>query len=104
MCYAPRAAGCAQDPGPLREVMDMPTAGVLQRIERVMVDAAKAVAGGVGYAFQVPSRTDVNQLYVPQLDRIVLKDKTSARKFVDVGMCRKTTIICLLYTSPSPRD
>lgn len=71
----------------------MPTAGVLQRIERVMVDAAKAVAGGVGYAFQVPSRTDVNQLYVPQLDRIVLKDKTSARKFADVGMCRKTTIM-----------
>jgi meiotic recombination protein SPO11 len=82
-----------EDPGPLREVMDMPTAGVLQRIERVMVDAAKAVAGGVGYAFQVPSRTDVNQLYVPQLDRIVLKDKTSARKFADVGMCRKTTIM-----------
>ena len=39
----------------------MPTAGVLQRIERVMVDAAKAVAGGVGYAFQVPSRTDVKE-------------------------------------------
>ena len=58
-----------------------------------MCAAAQAVQAGDGYAFNVPSRTSNNQLYVPELDRIVLRDKSTLRKFADLNAVRKTTIM-----------
>ena len=47
---------------------------------------------GAGFSFDVPSRAKGNQLYVPQLDRIVLKDSMSARPFASTATCRKSVI------------
>lgn len=38
------------------------------------------------------SRAKGNQLYVPQLDRIVLKDSSSRRPFGSSQQCRKTAV------------
>lgn len=40
----------------------------------------------------VPSRAKGNQLYVPELDRIVLKDSASQRPFASTATCRKAVI------------
>lgn len=40
----------------------------------------------------MPNRSAANQLYVPELDRIVLKDKVSARAYINTATVRKTTI------------
>jgi len=36
----------------------------------------------------VPSRTKTNQMYVPQLDRIVLKDAMGKRPFASTQTCK----------------
>jgi meiotic recombination protein SPO11 len=54
---------------------------------------AVACAGrGEGFAYDIPSRAKGNQLYVPQLDRIVLKDSSSSRPFASTATCRKAVI------------
>lgn len=45
-------------------------------------------AQGQGFEFEIPSRTKNNQVYVPQLDRIVLKDAVSKRPFAATQTCR----------------
>ena len=40
----------------------------------------------------VPSRAKGNQLYVAELDRIVLKDSASQRPFASTATCRKSVI------------
>jgi hypothetical protein len=45
-------------------------------------------AAGNGFAYDIPSRAKGNQLYVPELDRIVLKDSTSKRPFASTQQCR----------------
>jgi meiotic recombination protein SPO11 len=40
----------------------------------------------------VPSRSKGNQVYVPELDRIVLKDSTSKRAFASLSTCKKSVI------------
>lgn len=37
------------------------------------------------WGFDIPSRSASNQLYVPELDRIVLKDKRNFRPFGNLG-------------------
>lgn len=75
-----------------REVVDLDTDEVIVEIEKTVLEAAKSILNGNGYGFSIPSRTSGNQLYVPELDRIVLKDKVSVRSFASMSSVRKTTI------------
>lgn len=56
--------------------------------------SAKPLSGPAtdGFAYLVPSRANTNQLYVPELDRIVLRDKTTARPFGQVANVRKCAL------------
>ena len=75
-----------------REVVDKGAAAVLDEVEASMYAIAQSVLAGDGFSFDVPSRAKGNQLYVPQLDRIVLKDSTSSRPFASTATCRKAVI------------
>ncbi|CAA7021178.1 unnamed protein product [Microthlaspi erraticum] len=75
-----------------REVADLPRSSVQTAIETVIVQIARSILAGDGFSFSVPSRAASNQLYVPELDRIVLKDKSTIRPFASVSSVRKTTI------------
>ncbi|PKA62640.1 DNA topoisomerase 6 subunit A [Apostasia shenzhenica] len=75
-----------------REVSDRDSSSVLQSIERSALDAARSILSGSGFSFDVPSRSSSNQLYVPELDRIVLRDRCSSRPFASLSTVRKATI------------
>lgn len=75
-----------------REVVDKDSNAVLDEIEAVVFEIAVSVLEGEGYAFQMPSRSKANQMYVPELDRIVLKSATQKRPFASVQTVKKTTI------------
>ncbi|KAH7866560.1 hypothetical protein Vadar_021983 [Vaccinium darrowii] len=75
-----------------REVADLPLSSVQSNIETLILSLAHSIISGNGFSFSVPSRSAANQLYVPQLDRIVLKDKASVRPYSAVSTVRKTTI------------
>ncbi|XP_068644135.1 DNA topoisomerase 6 subunit A [Aristolochia californica] len=75
-----------------REVSDLSTDDVERSIERVMLRAVSSILAGEGFSFTVPARSNANQLYVPELDRIVLKDKTSSRSFSNLSTVRKIAI------------
>ena len=51
-----------------------------------------ALRAGSGFSFEVPSRAKGNQHYVPELDRIVLKDTLSKRAFASLATSRKAVI------------
>ncbi|WOG91237.1 hypothetical protein DCAR_0310485 [Daucus carota subsp. sativus] len=75
-----------------REVTDLPLSSVQSHIETLALSLAKSILAGNGFSFSVPSRSSANQLYVPELDRIVLKHKASLRPYANVTTVRKTTI------------
>ncbi|KAL3717235.1 hypothetical protein ACJRO7_008767 [Eucalyptus globulus] len=75
-----------------REVADLSLSSVQSSIEALILRVARSILGGDGFAFDVPSRSAANQLYVPELDRIVLKDKNTLRPFANVSSVRKSTI------------
>lgn len=77
---------------PCREVTDLSLDSVQSNIEILSIEIAKSILAGNGFSFQVPSRASTNQLYVPELDRIVLKDKISSRPYANVGTVRKVAI------------
>ena len=58
----------------------------------LVLAVAHSILAGDGFSFSVPSRSAANQLYVPELDRIVLKDKSSLRPYANISTVRKTTI------------
>ena len=58
-----------------RQVREMDSAGVMDEIERIIVETALSIMGGKGFGFRVPTRSSGNQKYVEELDRIVLGDK-----------------------------
>ena len=41
----------------------------------------------------MPSRSNANQLYVPELDRFVLRDNVTSREFNDQAQVHKTTVM-----------
>lgn len=47
---------------------------------------------GAGFSFDIPNRSRANQLYVPELDRLVLRDAVSARPFANSATCRKAVV------------
>ncbi|TQE13206.1 hypothetical protein C1H46_001290 [Malus baccata] len=75
-----------------REVRELDHESVQYEIELQMLKVIKSILDGNGFTFQVPSRAAANQLYIPELDRIVLKDKTSLRPYANVSTVRKATI------------
>jgi meiotic recombination protein SPO11 len=78
--------------GLLREVLEMDATAVRRGVERVLAAAAKTIVAGEGFRYVVPTRSTSNQMYVEELDRIVLKDKVSQRVFANTATVRKTTI------------
>ena len=74
------------------EVAERDSNEVLDALEGIIVKAADQIMAGLGFTFSVPNRSSSNQLYVADLDRIVLKDKLSARPFVSTATVRKTTV------------
>ena len=77
----------------VREVAELPPKEVQRRIEDIVLHVARSILDGNGFAYAVPNRSSGNQMYVPELDRIVLKNKTSVRPFIGVSTVRKTAIM-----------
>uniref|UniRef100_A0A7R9VR90 DNA topoisomerase 6 subunit A n=1 Tax=Chlamydomonas euryale TaxID=1486919 RepID=A0A7R9VR90_9CHLO len=75
-----------------REVVDKDNSAVLDEIEASILSISATILEGNGFAFDVPSRAKGNQMYVPELDRIVLQDSVSKRSFAATQTCRKTAI------------
>jgi meiotic recombination protein SPO11 len=75
-----------------REVEDLSLSSVQSNIESLALKIGLSILSGNGFAFDVPSRSSANQHYVPELDRIVLKDKSSLRPFANVSTVPKITI------------
>lgn len=79
-------------PQVFREVVDKDADAVLDEVESAMFKAALSIMQGEGFSYDVPSRSKGNQIYVPELDRIVLKDSISKRIFASTQTCRKAAI------------
>eukprot|EP00850_Spirogloea_muscicola_P015166 SM000114S24129 [mRNA] locus=s114:137359:139492:- [translate_table: standard] len=93
ICSGPRTVAELGLSTACREVVDLPSDRVGAEVERLILAAAKSILNGSGFGFDVPSRTTTNQMYVPELDRIVLKDKTSWRAFASIATVRKAAIL-----------
>lgn len=78
--------------GVLREVLELSPAEVRRVIEKVLAEVARTVLKGEGLMYVVPTRSAGNQLYVEEIDRIVLKDKVSQRAFANTATVRKAAI------------
>lgn len=99
---------------PGMQVVDKGADAVLDEIEAAILEVAQSILQGNGFSYDVPSRAKSNQLYVPELDRIVLKDSTSKRPFASTQQCRKTAIttrilalvheLCLKQINVTKRD
>ena len=48
---------------------------VMHGIEDIVVNVVENIISGKGMKYDVPNRSSSNQLYVPELDRICLKQK-----------------------------
>ena len=89
----PRTLADVKLPCECHEVLDKGNSDVLDEIESLAHRIAGSILRGEGFGFDVPSRTNQNQLYVPELDRIVLKDSRSLRKFGNRSEVRKVVIM-----------
>lgn len=74
------------------EVSEMSTTEVVEAIESVAIQIANQVLQKKGFSLEIPSRSSTNQLYVPELDRIVLGEKRGTRSFLNVKEARKSAI------------
>ena len=62
-------------------------------IENELIRIACSILDGAGFSYSVPNRGSTNQLYIPELDRIVLRAKSSDRPFANASSVRKATIM-----------
>ena len=76
-----------------REVVDLPGREVAAAIEQIRVAIAKNVLDGEGFGYSLPSRGANDQVYLEQLDRIVLKDKHTHTSFSSTASVRKVAIL-----------
>ena len=76
-----------------RVVKEMTGDRVAKEIHDLFLKCAESILAGNSFKFDVPSRAAGNQHYVPELDRIVLKQNTSERSFANVSQVRKTAIM-----------
>ena len=74
------------------EVVEMNSTEVMEGIENVAVKIAHQVLAKQGFQLDIPSRAASNQIYVPELDRIVLGEKRGTRSFLNVKESRKAAI------------
>eukprot|EP00127_Corallochytrium_limacisporum_P000738 Clim_evm24s25 gene=Clim_evmTU24s25 len=75
-----------------KEVVEMEDDNVKGVIEAIVLATARNILAELGFEYIIPSRAASNQLYVPELDRIVLKDGMNNRPFANVSSVRKATI------------
>eukprot|EP00963_Diacronema_lutheri_P000125 scaffold5_cov331-Pavlova_lutheri.AAC.68 len=75
-----------------REVVERPSDEILEIITEMVFKIVQNIMDGNGFSYEVPSRARNNQMYVPELDRNVLKDNVSARAFANVSTSRKVAI------------
>jgi len=66
------------------EVSEMNATNVANEIENIAIGLAQQIISGKGFTMEIPSRAAGNQIYVPELDRIVLGDKKGSRSFLNV--------------------
>ena len=78
--------------GVTKEVVAMDTRGVMGEIERIAMEATLSILRGEGFSYTMPARTSSNMVYVAELDRLVLRDKTIERIFANASSARKTAI------------
>ena len=64
----------------------------MRNIERIICDAALQILSKRGLSYNVPARTSTNQLYVPELDRIVLRAVNTKLNFTSQSSTKKATI------------
>uniref|UniRef100_A0A7S0WKQ0 DNA topoisomerase (ATP-hydrolyzing) n=1 Tax=Pyramimonas obovata TaxID=1411642 RepID=A0A7S0WKQ0_9CHLO len=76
--------------GDVREVIERTASEIQDDIEKVMVQLATMIMSGDGFGYSLPSRATV---YVEELNRIVLKAKSSFTSFSNTGATRKVTIL-----------
>ena len=74
------------------EVSDIGKEEVLIRIEDLVVSIVKQILRTNSFDLDVPNRNNSNQIYVEEVDRIVLGNKVSKREFLSVSQCRKVAI------------
>ena len=72
------------------EVIDLPGKEVAAAIEQVMIAVARNILDGDGFGFSLPCRGNGDQVYVDELDRIVLKDKYALISFSGTSSVRKS--------------
>ena len=75
------------------EVIDLPGKEVAAAIEQVMIAVARNILDGDGFGFSLPCRGNGDQVYVDELDRIVLKDKYALISFSSTSSVRKVAIL-----------
>lgn len=80
-------------PDKIRQVVEMEDETVKAEIELMMLNMAGSILAGNGYSFDVPLRSSANQLYIKELDRIVLKAAVQERPFGNIKTVRKTAIM-----------
>lgn len=80
------------DAADIIEVDEMSSTEVLEGIEGVAIKIMHQVLNKQGFTMEIPSRAASNQIYVPELDRIVLGSKRGTRSFLSVKEARKTAI------------
>lgn len=80
------------DASDIVEVAEMSSTEVLEGIEAVAVKIMHQVLNKQGFTMEIPSRAASNQVYVPELDRIVLGNKRGTRSFLSVKEARKSAI------------
>ncbi|KAK3257953.1 DNA topoisomerase 6 subunit A, partial [Cymbomonas tetramitiformis] len=76
--------------GDVREVIERSVDNVQDQIESIMISAAETILAGEGFGYAIPGR---GTIYVEELNRIVLKDKSTFTSFSNVGATRKVTIL-----------
>lgn len=80
------------DASDIVEVAEMSSTEVIEGIEAVAVKIMHQVLNKQGFTMEIPSRAASNQVYVPELDRIVLGNKRGTRSFLSVKEARKSAI------------
>lgn len=78
--------------GVLKEVLELGGNDVQHRVEEALAVVVRSIMKGDGFRYVVPTRSASNQLYIEEIDRIVLKDKTTVRAFANTSTVRKTAI------------
>lgn len=79
-------------PHSCKEVVDKNADAVLDAVEAAVLLVAETILRGEGFSYALPSRAKGNQLYVRELDRIVLKDSLSHRPFAHTSTCKKAVV------------